>query len=388
MRDATLAPPPLADEEADGIPCWKGNPSIIMLNYSIYDPILHSYEAFTTDPSARHRERLTAAYVALGKTLVHERAHVVHNARWGPSDRCQMPFEKQLLCEDGFDWERTVFKGIIDVDQARGPILLHSWPAPRQVEPYAKGNTIGVGILAPWDTLKADSDVFYRISSAFIASLFRKKFWEETVLRRGVKAFQHPKLLGMRSARSSVGSATRCCCEKCDAFNDYILRCNMCSNGPIAPKGACVKQVRDGRVRLMLERLSLTLGNEASATAPPTTNRLRSYALRTTPGLRGTSQPTPTTPATHKPSPYHPASNPSQTAPSSLPPTSSASLTGALPTGQKYPSASLPTSDHLGPQRSRSWCLVRNGTCLLNCVSGSPRRIGRCCRSWTRRRCG
>ena len=234
---------------------WNGNGSIIHIGDEALHSVFTTFQAATADPTPKNCQRLSEVYFTLAKTVLHELAHAVRNARWGESDGKQKPFEDQIISEDGFDWETTVFGGIMMNEKGQSSPLMLSWPDSCIAACYVTRNS-DLAVMASWDTVlsRLDCGMWWRVSPAWISTLFRKEFWEESVPARGAEALKHPKVLGVRNARTLLGVASlaMCSCPQCVAFDEKALRFCLRGDGPHLPAGACLPQVKKkGKAKLV-----------------------------------------------------------------------------------------------------------------------------------------
>lgn len=197
-RHEPLRAHPPADDER--IPQWHGHPSIIYVSSGLCETITNSAATFAREPNRITSKRLTTAYFTLATTIVHELAHAVYGARWGAAENVQIPFESQLVGEDGFDWEATVFGGHIRRPDEEGIVLMTEWPCASQGHEYIRRGNSSVAVLAPWTVASPESDAVWQVSPTFVATMFRKKFWNDTVQALGAAAFQPQKIVGFRRA--------------------------------------------------------------------------------------------------------------------------------------------------------------------------------------------
>lgn len=154
---------------------------------------------------------------AFAKGIVHELAHAVTSITRGNGD---FYFPCQAVNEDGFEWEHQVFGGIVEVvgkresdtaeePQASQPLeneaLFVHWPCPQLVGRYIHaGHPIGFRLsdgrpplmLQPEDTDDWAGLPFTPYDSSLVERMFTKRFWEQDVAERGVRAFQISAPLG------------------------------------------------------------------------------------------------------------------------------------------------------------------------------------------------
>lgn len=219
-----------------------GNASTITLARWLYEDFLRAAQRNQDEPGAtQHQDALFRAYFGIARVIVHELAHAVWHARWGSNKNVSMPFEDRTFSEDGFDWESTVFDGI--VDPFGGHCYVKEWPAISMIEHYVRTRHEDVGIAASFDELTtAGVDKVWRIPECMIRGFFQQDFWNVTIPNMGAKAFQVPKLIGYRLVSSGRDVREHCACESCVLMRDFVERANARGNGRLTP-GRSVKKL-------------------------------------------------------------------------------------------------------------------------------------------------
>lgn len=125
---------------------YAGYGSVIRINTTRYTELLDAVEHYKQHPEeSKAQDRLFATYFSLAQLLLHEIAHAIITARFGDRGKKCWPFENRIFSEDGFDFESTLFGGIV-LPPHEGTILVTDWPAPAVVERYLRNRQEDVGV--------------------------------------------------------------------------------------------------------------------------------------------------------------------------------------------------------------------------------------------------
>ena len=172
---------------------------------SCYTKLVDAYD-IAEDPSS-DVEFLNESFI-VAVAICHELAHAVQYARF---DDLRIGFERQLMSEEGFDFEKSVFGGRV---AARDDLLvLEPWPATSMFEEYMAADGGGMFVQpTPANGAGAEIEVMWRIPKSYVQRLFTQSFWDG--LGPGdLTALQVPKLLGYREIPACPRK--RCQCLSC-----------------------------------------------------------------------------------------------------------------------------------------------------------------------------
>lgn len=184
---------------------FEGIASDILLDPTAYDEICEAYD------NGNAADELSRAYLCFAVTLCHEISHAVHFARF--SGR-KIGFEDQLFSEDGFDWENTVFGGLVSGSGSQ--LWMTDWPSRRKCECYLR---LGIFVHSLPST-EVEVDHFWRVPDAYVRKVFSKAFWSKVVAEPAdTDALKVPKLLGYRVI--PVGPQGCCNCVNCRTEEFY-----------------------------------------------------------------------------------------------------------------------------------------------------------------------
>lgn len=260
-----------------------GGRSRIRINTRIYKELLIAIMAYEHDPeSSIAQESLFTNYFHLAHILGHEIAHAVRSARWGDPRVFSFPFENRAFSEDGFDWESTVFSGILapNLQPSKPEYGFKEWPCGSTIEHYLRKGATDIAITTSLQSLTStQSCPLWRIAPCVLRAFFQKDFWASVVPKMGSAALRPPKLLGVRVAPVSIGKCFSCNCDSCFWMKEYALRAYDRGNGRIAEVGSR----RDELVQLELARLEAErmVGGGGGSDRAEDQVRLASLAKRT-----------------------------------------------------------------------------------------------------------
>ena len=158
----------------------EGRRCYVIINTNLYRKIVDLYnEARESSHGELPRKYLFLSF-HLAVSIVRKPAHVAHFVRFGFVD---VPFENNVLSENGLDWENVIFGGL-PYEAAQ----LIQWPC-KMIMPL-KDNTVG---LSQRGEVQDDVMTYWDIHEEFILQLFRNEFWEVVVPQRGAEALKVPK---------------------------------------------------------------------------------------------------------------------------------------------------------------------------------------------------
>lgn len=183
--------------------------SKITLPHSHYANLRTWSRLVTNDWSWEHKDWMLRSYANFATTMVHELAHAMDNARFGPSWHGMYGFEHQSVIESGFCWTATVFGGVPNFvcDDLR------PWPSQQIVHEYLRVcASLRFANVAENSDLFGPGEVSWPLPKPFTRALFQKQFWEVVVPREGKKALEIPRVMGQRFGPQSTKV---CGCAPC-----------------------------------------------------------------------------------------------------------------------------------------------------------------------------
>lgn len=189
---------------------FEGNASDIIIDPTTYEEICEAYD------DIHATDKLREIYLGLAVTLCHEVSHAVHNARFSARDR--IGFEDQNFSEEGYDWENTVFGGIIS--HGGDSITMSDWPSRRKCEHYLRCVRGGGMFLHALPAAEVEVDLEWRVPASYIRKVFSQAFWSKVSANPAdTEALKVPRLLAYRSIPS--GPHGCCDCVNCRTEEFY-----------------------------------------------------------------------------------------------------------------------------------------------------------------------
>lgn len=226
-----------------------GRGSTICLSSDEYRILLDAASQYEKNPESRqNQDRLFSSYFGIAQILLHELAHAVAFARWGQREKFCMPFEDRVWCEDGFDFESTLFGG--SIESSGESVWVTEWPSPALVESYLRTGPADIAVTAPLESIAAaNHGNVWRMPPCFVRAFFQKEFWDRVVPLMGAAGLDTPKLLGYRRAPQGLGTCYSCDCESCFWLKEYVMRAHGRGNGPLDATGTRAEELNSREIK-------------------------------------------------------------------------------------------------------------------------------------------